>query len=129
MLGCKAAAPHLRESCGRTVNVSSVAAEGNAGQAAYSASKGGVLSLTATLALELGRDGVLVNAVAPWFVEGRMAGNVPERFRERTLRRSPLSRFAEPGEVASVIYFLLGLDSSCVSGQTITICGRATVGF
>jgi 3-oxoacyl-[acyl-carrier protein] reductase len=129
VLGCRAAAPHLAGRGGRIVNVSSVAARGNMGQAAYSSSKGAVQSLTATLALELGRDGVLVNAVAPWFVEGKMMAAVPEKLRERAIRKSPLGRFAEPTDIASVVAFLLGPDSAFVSGQTITVCGAATVGF
>ncbi len=129
MNGCRAAAPHLAERKGRIVNVSSVAERGNMGQAAYASSKGGVISLTASLALELGRQGVLVNAVAPWFVEGRMMSAVPEKLRERALKASPLGRFAEPEDIAAVIAFLLGPDSAFVNGQTLTICGGATVGF
>jgi len=129
MLGCRTAAPHLARRGGRIVNVSSVAARGNMGQSSYASSKGAVVSLTATLALELGREGILVNAVAPWFVEGRMTATVPEKFRERAVRKSPLGRFASPADVASVIAFLLGPDSAYVNGQTITICGGATVGF
>jgi 3-oxoacyl-[acyl-carrier protein] reductase len=129
MNGCRAAAPHLAERKGRIVNVSSVAARGNMGQAAYASSKGGVVSLTASLALELGRQGILVNAVAPWFVEGRMMSAVPDKLRERALRKSPLGRFAEPQDVAAAIAFLLGPDSAFVNGQTLTICGGATVGF
>lgn len=130
MLGCRTVAPHLAaRGGGRIVNVSSVAHRGNMGQAAYSSSKGAVVSLTATLALELGREGTLVNAVAPWFVEGRMTGTVPERFRERALRKSPLGRFASPDDVAAAICFLLGPDAAFVNGQTLTVCGGATVGF
>ena len=130
MLGCRAVAPHLAaRGGGRIVNVSSVAHRGNIGQAAYSSSKGAVVSLTATLALELGREGTLVNAVAPWFVEGRMTATVPERFRERALKKSPLGRFATPEDVAAVIGFLLGPDAAYVNGQTLAVCGGATVGF
>jgi 3-oxoacyl-[acyl-carrier protein] reductase len=129
MRGCRAAALYLRERRGRIVNISSVASMGNRGQATYSSTKGAVDSLTKTLGLELGRDGVLVNAVAPWFVTGKMADSVPEKLKERALRASPIGRFAEPADIAAVVAFLLGPDSAYVNGQVLTVCGGASVGF
>lgn len=102
LLGCQAAAPYLRRQSGRIVNISSASWLGNVGQAAYSASKGGLVSLTRTLALELGREGVLVNAIAPWFIEGRLTSGIPDKIRERAQRSSAsVSRRRSPASSPS----------------------------
>ncbi len=114
---------------GSIVLTSSRSAYGNVGQANYSASKGGVISLTRTLALELGRFGVRINAIAPGFVETPMTGTVPAKLRERAIAVTPLQRTAEPEEIARVALFLASDDSSFVTGQTINVDGGRTVGL
>jgi len=114
---------------GSIVLTSSRSAYGNVGQANYSASKGGVISLTRTLALELGRFGVRINAIAPGFVETPMTGTVPAKLRERAISVTPLQRTAQPEEIARVALFLASDDSSFVTGQTINVDGGRTVGL
>ncbi len=114
---------------GSIVLTSSRSAYGNVGQANYSASKGGVISLTRTLALELGRFNVRVNALAPGFVETPMTGTVPPKLRERSIAMTPLQRTAQPEEIARVALFLASDDSSFVTGQTINVDGGRTVGL
>jgi 3-oxoacyl-[acyl-carrier protein] reductase len=114
---------------GSIVLTASRSAFGNVGQANYSSSKGGVISLTRTLALELGRFNVRVNALAPGFVETPMTGTVPDKVRERAIAVTPLHRTAQPEEIARVALFLASDDASFVTGQTINVDGGRTVGL
>lgn len=110
------------------VLTSSRSAYGNVGQANYAASKGGVISLARTLALELGKRGIRVNAIAPGFIETPMTSVVPEKIRDRAIAATPLRRTGKPEEVAAVALFLAGADASYVTGQTINVDGGRTVG-
>lgn len=110
---------------GRVINLSSVVGEqGNTGQAAYAASKGGILALTKSLAREFASRGVCVNAVSPGFIETDMtAEEMPEAQREALLGQIPLGRIAEPAEVADVVAFLAGPESRYITGQVIRVNG------
>jgi len=90
---------------GKIVNIASVVGEiGNIGQANYSASKGGVIALTKTLAREFGSRSVCVNAVCPGFIETPMTANLPGV--EQIIEKIPLGRFGKPEEVAGMVRFL-----------------------
>lgn len=115
---------------GRIVNISSVAALGNRGQANYAAAKAGVLGLTATLAIELGQFNITVNAVAPGYVATPMtvaaaerAGLTPEEAQFEISRSIALGRVAVPADVASAITFLASDDAAYVTGHTLFITG------
>lgn len=117
---------------GKIVNLSSRSALGNRGQANYAAAKAGVQGFTATLAIELGRYNINVNAVAPGFIAtemtdatARRVGKDPDEYQHEVAARTPLGRVGRPDEVASVIAFLASEESSYVSGQTIYINGGA----
>lgn len=115
---------------GRIVNVSSVSALGNRGQANYSSAKAGIQGLTRTCAVELGPFGIAVNGVAPGYIDTAMTAEVARRvgqdFEERkaaAARTIPLRRVGVPDDVANVVSFLAGPDCTYVSGQIIYVAG------
>jgi 3-oxoacyl-[acyl-carrier protein] reductase len=116
------------EDGGSIVLTSSRSWLGNVGQANYSASKGGVVSLARTLALELGRRRIRVNALAPGFIETPMTDVVPDKVREKAVTAIPLGRIGQPEEIAAVALFFASDESSYVSGQTLLIDGGRSVG-
>jgi 3-oxoacyl-[acyl-carrier protein] reductase len=125
-----AQAEMVRAAAGSMVFVSSGSARGNRGQANYSAAKGGIESLARTLALELGRFGVRVNAVAPGFIETRMTRSIAERtgtdyetIKSTYSKQLALGRVGQPEEIASAIAFFAGDDSSYVTGQILSVRG------
>lgn len=102
---------------------------GNVGQANYSASKGAVVSLTRTLALELGRSNVRVNALAPGFIETRMTQNLPSDLREKAIQSTPLQRSGQPIDVANAALFLISEEAAFMTGQVLFIDGGRTIGL
>jgi 3-oxoacyl-[acyl-carrier protein] reductase len=123
-----AAVPMISQKSGRIVNTASVAAEGNIGQANYSASKAGVIGLTRTLALEWARFNIAVNCIAPGGVKTRMTAAIPENILSGLLERIPYRRLAEPDEIAAVHAFLASDEASYITGQVIFVDGGVTVG-
>ena len=106
---------------GSIVNVASISGiTGNSGQANYSASKGGVIALTKTLSIELGRYNIRVNALAPGIIESEMIENIPNV--KEMKKAIPLKRFGKPEEVARCAYFM-GAEATYVSGEVLNISG------
>jgi 3-oxoacyl-[acyl-carrier protein] reductase len=116
----RALGPMLRARFGRIVNVASVVGpRANAGQANYAASKAGLIGFTRTVAVEVARRGITVNAVAPGFVETRLTEGVDGSVAERI----PARRQGTPEEVAACIRFLASDEASYVTGTTVTVDG------
>jgi 3-oxoacyl-[acyl-carrier protein] reductase len=112
---------------GRIVNVSSiVASTGYSGLSVYSATKASLIGFTRSLAREVGRKGVNVNAVAPGFMQTDMTGSLDEERREQVLRRSPLRRFPDVCDVADAVEYLLGSKAKNITGTVMTIDAGAT---
>ncbi len=109
---------------GRIINIASVGGiSGNPGQANYAASKAGVIGLTKSLAKEIGKRGITVNAVAPGFVDTEMTAILPDRVKDQVRPLIPLQRFGKPEEVAAGVAFLAGEGASYISGQVLVIDG------
>lgn len=114
----------LRQKSGSIVNLASVAGlYGNPGQMNYSASKGAVIAMTKTSAKELGSRGIRVNAVAPGFISTPMTDKLTDEQKNAILAQIAMKRYGTADEVANVVAFLCGEQSSYVTGQIIEISG------
>jgi NAD(P)-dependent dehydrogenase (short-subunit alcohol dehydrogenase family) len=128
-LTCKAAAPHMMEQeYGRIINISSRAWLGGPGQANYAASKGAVISLTRTLALEMARYGVTANAIAPALVDTPLFRGLKEEVQERLVKTIPAKRVGTPSDIGNAALFFAADESSYVTGQTLYVCGGRSLG-
>jgi len=119
-----------QEKYGRIVNLSSSSAQGNRGQANYSAAKAGLQGFTKTLAIELGKFGVTANAVAPGFIQTDMTKATAERigvsfddFIKHSASQIPVQRVGQPEDIAATISFLCSEEAGFVSGQVIYVAG------
>ena len=123
-LCCRHGLSLLRKSpAGRIINLSSISANGNIGQANYSASKAGVIGLTKTLALELARYHMTVNAVAPGFIDTKMTQAIPEEARKFWLDKVPAGRAGTPQDVARTVSFLASDRASYITGEVVEVDG------
>ena len=114
----------IKQRKGRIINISSVVGiSGNAGQTNYSASKAGIIGFTKSLAKEVGSRNILVNAVAPGFIETQMTDILKDEVKEEISKKIPLKRMGTVEDVANVVKFLTSEDSSYITGQVIQVDG------
>lgn len=120
----QAALKMFSQKSGVIVNMSSVSSKmALAGQSVYSATKGAVNSMTQTMAKELARKKIRVNAICPGFVQTEMVEQLPEDKKKEYLKEVPLGRFADVDEVAGLVSFLCSDDASYITGQAIVLDG------
>lgn len=114
----------MKSKRGRLINIASVVGlMGNAGQANYAASKGGILAFTKAVARELAPRGVTANAVAPGFIQTDMTAALPEKAVAELSSRIPLGRLGDVADIAGVVAFLASAEAGYVTGQVITVDG------
>jgi len=121
----RAAIDHMRErGYGRIVSVASVVGQtGNIGQTSYAASKAGLIGFTKSLAREVARRGITVNAIAPGFIDTEMTRAIPEEALEQTLAAIPLGRLGCPEDVANAALFLASDEASYITGHVLAVNG------
>ncbi len=119
----------MKQKSGSIVNVTSIVGQtGNAGQANYAASKGGLVAFTKSMALEMASRGVRANCVAPGFIQTEMTASLPDEQKQAALDRIPLGRLGIVDEVAHPIAFLLSDESAYITGQTLAVNGGLWMG-
>ena len=125
----QAVAPYMEaQRSGRIINTSSVVGlYGNFGQANYAATKAGLIGLTKTLARELGKYNITVNAVAPGFMATDMLATIPEKVLENLKSRTPLGRLGRPEDIAAAYLFLASDEAGYVSGTVLSVDGAITI--
>ncbi|AAY81268.1 beta-ketoacyl-ACP reductase [Sulfolobus acidocaldarius] len=108
---------------GRIINMSSISWKGNVGQANYSAAKAGLIGFTKTLAKELGKYNITVNAIVPGFIDTPMTAPLPDKIKKMFLERIPAGRMGRPEEISNIIAFLVSDEASYISGAEIEVTG------
>ncbi len=120
--------PMLKQRQGSIVNISSViGVTGNAGQTNYAASKAGVIGFSKALAKEVASRNILVNVVAPGYIDTDMTGALTAEQRDRILRLIPLGRTGQGEDVASLVHFLVSEQNQYITGQTIHCDGGLVI--
>lgn len=123
-LCAKAVVPGMIEQgFGRIVNISSRAWLGGFGQANYSAAKGGVISLTRTLAIELAKHGITANAIAPGAIDTPILAPLSDEQRAKIMSTIPVGRIGKPDDIAHAVLMFADPNASYITGQTLYVCG------
>ena len=118
----------LDQGSGQIINIASIiASRGSTGLAVYAATKAGQIGMTRSLARELGRRQIRVNAIAPGYMETEMSDSLAPEQRQRIVRRTPLGRLGRPEDIVPCIEFLLSPAAQFITGQVLTVDGGASI--
>jgi 2-[hydroxy(phenyl)methyl]-succinyl-CoA dehydrogenase BbsD subunit len=122
---CSQAAAHymIEQKYGRILNISSRAWLGWFGQSTYAASKGGVVSFTRSLAIELGKHKITVNCITPGLIETPLLMGAPQEIRNRLMKAQPTGKIGKPEDIAWTVQFLTSDESHYITGQVLYVCG------
>ncbi len=116
--------PMMSQRSGKIINITSIAGViGNAGQTNYAASKAGIIGFTKSLAKELGSRNIMVNAIAPGFIDTDMTAKLNEQQRKTLSDAIPLKRIGKPEEIAHTVRFLASSDADYITGQVLCVDG------
>lgn len=114
----------MKNKYGRIVSISSIVGiRGNAGQPGYSASKAGIIGLTKTMAAEVAKRNITVNAVAPGFIETSMTGELDEKVKERYMQFIPMQKYGDVNDVSEAVAFLASDKAKYITGQVLVVDG------
>jgi 3-oxoacyl-[acyl-carrier protein] reductase len=114
----------MKQRYGKIVSIASIVGQmGNAGQANYAASKGGVIAFTKAVAKELASRNVTANAIAPGFIQTAMTAKLPDDVKKKMMEQIPLGKLGTPEDIASAVLFLAGPDSDYITGQVLAVNG------
>ncbi len=124
-IGCRESIKVMsKKRFGAVVNIASIVGEsGNAGQTNYSASKGGVIAMSKSFAIEGSSRGIRFNTITPGFIATDMTNELKDEVKDAFISKIPLGRFGEPKEVAEAVAFLLSDHSSYITGETLKVNG------
>jgi 3-oxoacyl-[acyl-carrier protein] reductase len=124
-IGCREAMKAMRKKkFGSVVNIASIVGEtGNAGQTNYSASKGGVIAMTKSFAIEAASSGIRYNSITPGFIATDMTDELSDEIKDSFTSKIPMNRFGTPEEVANAVAFLLSDHASYITGETLKVNG------
>jgi 3-oxoacyl-[acyl-carrier protein] reductase len=114
----------MKQRYGKIVSIASIVGQmGNAGQANYAASKGGVIAFTKTVAKELASRNVTANAIAPGFIQTAMTDKLSDDVKKKMMEQIPLGKLGTPEDIANAVLFLVGPDSDYITGQVLAVNG------
>ena len=114
----------LKNKSGKIVNITSVVGHtGNLGQSNYTASKGGVISMSKSLAIEYAKKNININCISPGFIKTAMTDKIDEKFKEIIISKIPSARLGEPEDIANAVLFLVSNQSNYINGETLHVNG------